>query len=90
MTARGKTKVVECEGREEAGSETHCARRGRKTLLPGTRPAPPSEVAGPLGPAVTVGYVAARTPLLAVSSLRGADGVADTAVKFLLRAELKK
>ena len=29
-------------------------------------------------------------PLLAVSSLRGADGVDDTAVKYLLRAELKK
>ena len=40
--------------------------------------------------AVTVGYVAAGIPLLAVSSLRGADGVDDTAVKFLLRAELKK
>ena len=36
------------------------------------------------------GYVAARAPLLAVSSLRGADGVDDTAVKYLLRAELKK
>ena len=34
--------------------------------------------------------MAARAPLLAVSSLRGADGVDDTAVKFLLRAELKK
>ena len=34
--------------------------------------------------------MAARAPLLAVSSLRGADGVDDTAVKYLLRAELKK
>ena len=33
--------------------------------------------------------MAAGAPLLAVSSLRGADGV-DTAVKYLLRAELKK
>ena len=40
--------------------------------------------------AATVGYVAAGAPLLAVSSLRGADGVDDTTVKFLLRAELKK
>ena len=37
-----------------------------------------------------VGFVAAGAPLLAVSSLRGADSVDDTAVKFLLRAELKK
>ena len=34
--------------------------------------------------------MAAAAPLLAVSSLRGADGVDDTAVKYLLRAELKK
>ena len=87
---KGKTKVVECEGREEAGSETYHVPRRPKTLLPGTRPAPPSEVPGPLGPAVTVGYVAAGAPLFAVSSLRGADGVDDTAVKFLLRAEHKK
>ena len=54
------------------------------------RPAPPSEVAGPQAVAGTGGYVAAGAPLLAVSSLRGADGVDGTAVKFLLRAELKK
>ena len=54
------------------------------------RPAPPSEVAGPQGAAATGGYVAAGAPLLAVSSLRGADGVDDTAVKYLLRGELKK
>ena len=29
---KGKTKVVECEGREEAGSETYYAPRGPKTL----------------------------------------------------------
>ena len=76
--------------REEAGSETHYAPREPKTLPPGTRPAPPAEVAGPLGPSATVGDVAAGAPLLAVSSVRGADGVDDTAVKFLLRAELLK
>ena len=47
-------------------------------------------MAEPQGAAATGGYVAAGAPLLAVSSLRGADGVDDTAVKFLLRAELKK
>ena len=87
---KGKTKVVECERQEEAGSETFCAPRGPKTLPPGVRPAPPSEVAGPQVVAATGGCVAARAPLLAVSSLRGADGVDDTAVKYLLRAELKK
>ena len=34
--------------------------------------------------------MAAGAPLLAVLSLRGADGVDDTTVKYLLRAELKK
>ena len=76
--------------REEAGSETYYAPRGLKTLPPGTRLALLSEVAGPQGAAATGGYVAAGAPLLAVSSLRGADGVDDTAVKYLLWAELKK
>ena len=40
--------------------------------------------------AATVGYVAAGAPLPAVSSLRGADGVGGSVVKFFLRAELKK
>ena len=83
--SRGQTRA---RAREEAGSETYYAPRGLKTLPPGTRPAPPSEVAGPQGAAASGGYVAAGAPLLAVSSLRGADGVDDTAVKYLLRAEL--
>ena len=61
--------------REEAGSETYNAPRGPKTLPPGVRPAPLAEVAGPQVMAATGGYVAARASLLAVSSLRGADGV---------------
>ena len=73
-------------------------RRGREQDAKGptgtedraSMPAPPFEVAGPLGKAATVSYVAARAPLLAVSSLRGADCVDDTAVKFLLRAELTR
>ena len=76
--------------REEAWSETYHAPRGPKTLPPWMRPTPPSEVAGPQVVAATVGQVAAWAPLLAVSSLRGADGVNDTTVKFLLRAELKE
>ena len=86
-----KLKVVERrERQEEAGSETYHAPRGPKALPPGMRPAPPSEVAGPQVVAATDDYVAAEAPLLAVWSLGGADGVDDTAVKFLLRAELKK
>ena len=75
---------------EEVERETYNVPRHQKTPPPGVRPAPPSEVAGPQGAAATGGYVAAGAPLLAVSSLRGADGVDDTAVKYLLRAELKK
>ena len=75
---------------EEVERETYSVPRHQKTPPPGVRPAPPSEVAGPQGAAATGGYVAAGAPLLAVSSLRGADGVDDTAVKYLLRAELKK
>ena len=55
----------------------------------GLRPAPPSEVAGPQGAAATGGYVAAGAPLLAVSSLRGFDGVDDITAKFLLQQALK-
>ena len=40
--------------------------------------------------AATVGFVAAGAPLLAVSSLRGADGVDDTAVRTLLKLALQK
>ena len=40
--------------------------------------------------AATVGYGAAGAPLLAVSSLRGADGVDDTAVRTLLKLALQK
>ena len=75
---------------EEVERETYNVPWHQKTPPLGVRPAPPSEVAGPQGAAATGGYVAAGAPLLAVSSLRGADGVDDTAVKFLLRAELKK
>ena len=86
-----KKKVVERrERQEEAGSETYYAPQRPKTLPPGMRPAPPPEVAGPQVVAATGGHVAAGAPLLTVSSLRAADGVDDTAVKFLFRAELKK
>ena len=74
---------------EEAGSETYHAPRGPKTLPPGTRPAPPPEVAGPQGAAATAGYVAAPGPLLVVASLAGGDEVDATTVSYLLKAALK-
>ena len=75
---------------EEAGSETYYAPRGLKTLPPGTRPAPPSEVAGPQGAAATVGYVAAGALLLVVASLAGGDDVDATTVSYLLSVALAK
>ena len=61
----------------------------QEQVLVGLRPAPPSEVAGPQGAAATGGYVAGGAPLLAVSSLRGFDGVDDITAKFLLQQALK-
>ena len=78
------------EAREAGGGRERDVLRPTVTLPPGMRPGPPSEVAGPQLVVATDGYVAAGAPLLAVSSLRGADGVDDTTGKFLLRAELKK
>ena len=69
---------------EESGGEareTFYAPRGPETLPLWMRPAPPSEVAGPQVVAATSRHVAARAPLLTMSSLRGADGVDDTAVE---------
>ena len=76
--------------REEAGSETYYAPRGLKTLPPGTRQAPLSEVAGRQGAAATVGYVAAGAPLLEVASLAGGDDVDATTVSYLLSVALAK
>ena len=84
-----RSQTTATRAREGEVHEQHDGPRAQKRPLPGTRPAPPSEVTEPQGAAATGGYVAAGAPLLAVSSLRGADGVDDTAVKFLLRAELK-
>ena len=60
----------------------------QEQVLVGLRPAPPSEAARPQGAAATGGYVAAGAPLLAVSSLRGFDGVDDITAKFLLQQAL--
>ena len=87
--SRGQTRA---RAREEAGSETYYAPRGLKTLPPGTRPAPLSEVSEPQVGAVTVGYVAAsRTPSLATPSLADSagDAVDAAALEFLVWAAFK-
>ena len=70
--------------------ETHSGRRAQKTPSPGTRPAPPSEVAGPHGGAVTMVYVAAGAPHAVVPSLAGGDAVDISTVAVLLQAALKQ
>ena len=76
--------------REEAGVETHNAPRGLKTPPPGMRPEQLPEAPGPQRCDRTVRGTSVGAPVLAVQSLRGFDGVDDTAAKFLLRQALKK
>ena len=75
--------------REEAGVETHHALRGLKTLPPGMRPEQLPEAPGPQRCDRTVRGISVGAPLLAVQSLRGFDGVDNTAAKFLLQQALK-
>ena len=72
--------------------EQHVGLRAQKRPLPGTRPAPLSEVSEPQVGAVTVGYVAALVPLLSTPSLADtmADQVDDRAVDILQFALKKK
>ena len=74
---------------EEAGVVTHNALRGLKTLPPGMRPEQLPEAPGPQRCDRTVRGTSVGAPLLAVQSLRGFDGVDDTAAKFLLQQALK-
>ena len=74
---------------EEAGVVTHNALRGLKTLLPGMRPEQLPEAPGLQRCDRTVRGTSVGAPLLAVQSLRGFDGVDDTAAKFLLQQALK-
>ena len=75
--------------REEAGVESHHALRGLKTLPPGMRPEQLPEAPGPQRCDRTVRGTSVGAPLLAVQSLRGFDGVDNTAAKFLLQQALK-
>ena len=70
--------------------ETHYAPRGPMTLHPGMRPDHLPELRGPQRSDRTVRGTSQGTPLLAVQSLRGADGIDDTAVKLFLQLALQK
>ena len=74
----------------EAGYEMHYAPRGPKTLPPGMRPEQLSEHLGLPRCDRTVRGTSQGAPLLAVQSLRGADGIDDIAVKLLIQLALKK
>ena len=75
--------------REREVHEQHDRLRAQKRPLPGTRPAPLAEVAGPQGRAATVGYVAARVPTLAGHRLTSDyDGVDGLTVRLLLKQSL--
>ena len=69
--------------------ETHSALRGPKQPPPGMRSEQLPEAPGPQRCDRTVRGTSVGAPLLAVQSLRGFDGVDDTAAKFLLQQALK-
>ena len=59
-------------------------------VIVGTRPERLVDARGPQRCARTVRSTSVGAPVLAVQSLRGFDGVDDTAAKFLLQQALKK
>ena len=69
--------------------ETHSALQRPKQPPPGERPEQLPETPGPQRCDRTVRGTSVGAPLLAVQSLRGSDGVDDTAAKFLLLQGLK-
>ena len=82
---------LRARAREEAGVETYNALREQKTLPPGMRPEQIPEARGRRGATAQCAAGTSRgAPLLAVQSLRGFDGVDDTAAKFLLQQALEK
>ena len=87
-SAGPREKVVTRREERQEGEvhEENDGSRAQTTPLPGVRPAPLSEVAGPQA-AVTVGYVAAGPPSLVVALV--SDMVHDDAsVQFLLQQSL--
>ena len=57
-----RSQTTATRAREGEVHEQHDGLRAQKRPLPGMRPAPPSEVAGPQVVAATGGYVAAGAP----------------------------
>ena len=70
---------------EEEVHEKHDGQRAQKRPLPGTRPAPLAEVAGPQVRAGMVGYMLASVPRLAGHRLQGDGGIDGTALRLLVR-----
>ena len=78
---------TKASAREGEVREAYDVLREQKPPLPGERPAPLSEVAGPLA-AVTVGNVAAEAPSLVVALVAAHDGLDQVTVHFLLQQSL--
>ena len=90
-SAGPREKVVERLVRQEGEvNEQYSALRRPTTPLPGTRPAPLAEVAGPQA-AVTDGYVAASGPLLGAPLLAdsSAEAIDGSTLSFLLQVALE-
>ena len=89
-TANGapRSQKLATRAEEEVEYEPHYALWGQKTPPPAERPAPLSEVAAPQRSDRTVPHSAGEAPLLVVPSLRGADGVDGTTLRFLLEQNL--
>ena len=89
-----RSQTTATRAREGEVHEQHDGLRAQNRPLPGTRPEPLAEVSEPQGPAATVGYVAARPPLiwwgpklLADSSAEAIDG---RTLRYLLKENLAR
>ena len=85
-----RTGTEDSGNREGEVHEKHDGLRAQKRPLPGTRPEPLAEVSEPQGPAATVGYVAARPPLIWWGPKLLADSSAEVIDGRTLRYLLKK
>ena len=89
-----RSQTTATRAREGEVHEQHDGLRAQNRPLPGTRPEPLEEVSEPQGPAATVGYVAARPPLiwwgpklLADSSAEAIDG---RTLRYLIKENLAR
>ena len=86
-----KTDSTAVEEEEKEVHEAYVVPREQKRPPPGERPAPLSEVARPQS-AVTVGYVAARVPLLGAPSMASpsAEAIDESTLSFLVAGNLAR